>query len=164
MEAEWTYSKTGEQMLRVTVELWPGGRESGKRVIATANIGRVKSGAHADYQVQLEEGLIGNVGDTVLVRSYPRWSASLWDLVGRCIAAGLNGGREELPARPALPDVPVHVSDGVRYVRLSEIPQPARTFFECRIDGSTCPYVEEEPDPRDCAYARDWEDFLSGGR
>lgn len=151
-------------MLRVTVELWPGGRESGKRVIATANVGRVKSGALADYQVQLEEGPIGKVGDTAFVRNYPRWSASVWDLVGRCIAAALSGGREELPARPELPEVPVHVSEGVQYVRLSEIPEPARTFFERRIDGATCPYVEEEPDPRDCAYAHDWHDFLSGGR
>lgn len=28
-------------MLKVTVELWPGDRESGRRVIATADIGRV---------------------------------------------------------------------------------------------------------------------------
>jgi hypothetical protein len=151
-------------MLRVTVELWPNGRESGKRVIATANIGRVKSGAHADYQVQMEESLIGNVGDTASVRNYPRWSASVWDLAGRCIAASLHGGKEELPARPELPVVPVHVHDGVRYVRLSEIPEPARTFLKRRIDGSTCPHIESETDPHDCAYAHDWHDFLSGGR
>jgi hypothetical protein len=151
-------------MLKVTVELWPGGRESGKRVIATADIGRVKNGALADYKARLQEAVIGDVGGTAFVRNYPRWSASVWDLVGRAIAAALTGGKEELPERPISPDVPVHVSDGVRYVRLREIPEPARAFFERRINGSTCPYIAEEPNPRDCAYAHDWLDFLSGGR
>jgi len=34
---------TRGKMLRVTVELWPGGRESGRRVITTADLGRVKT-------------------------------------------------------------------------------------------------------------------------
>ena len=86
-------------MLRVTVELWPGGRESGRRVLATADIARIKSGAHADYEVDLREELLGDVGDTATVREYPRWSASVWDLVGRCIAAAL----QRRPRRAATP-------------------------------------------------------------
>ena len=146
-------------MLRVTVELWPGGRETGRRVIATADIGRIRDGALADYEVDLREGLLGEVGDTEHVRSYPRFSASLWDLVARCIAVALNAGREELPPRPTLPDVPMHVrsSDGVRYVRLDEIPEPARTFFEHNLDGSGIP-------AHGCAFAHDWQDFLEGHR
>ncbi len=66
-------------MLRVTVELWPGGREAEKRAIATADIGRIRNGALADYEVHLEEGLLGDVGDIATVREYPRWSASVWD-------------------------------------------------------------------------------------
>ena len=116
-------------MLRVTVELWPGGRESGKRVIATADIGRVRSGALADYKVHLEEMPLGTVGDNVIVHDYQRWSASIWDMVARCIAVALSGGREELPPRPVTPEVPVHTSGTVRYVLLNEIPEPARTFF-----------------------------------
>jgi hypothetical protein len=42
-------------MLRVTIELLPGGRESGKRVIATADIARVSDAALADYSVALED-------------------------------------------------------------------------------------------------------------
>jgi len=45
-------------MLRVIVELWPGGRESSKRVIATADIGRIRNGKHADYEVELHEALL----------------------------------------------------------------------------------------------------------
>nr|WP_244112486.1 hypothetical protein [Burkholderia gladioli] len=151
-------------MLRVIVALWPGGRESSKRVIATADIGRVRSGAHADYQVHLEEGLLGDVGDIATVREYPRWSASVWDLVARCIAAGLNGGKEELPERPTLPSVPVHLSDGLRYVRLREIPEPAQTLLRRRMAYSTCPVIDEDPEPMGCAYASDWEDLLRGWR
>jgi predicted house-cleaning noncanonical NTP pyrophosphatase (MazG superfamily) len=146
-------------MLRITVELWPGGRESGKRVIAIADIARVKDGAQADYEVELQEKLLESVGEIAHVRNYPRWSASVWDLVGRCITAALNGGKEELPPRPITPDVPVHVrsSDGMRYVRFDEIPEPARTFFGHNLDGSSIP-------AHDCAYAHDWHDFLNGYR
>jgi len=145
-------------MLRITIELWPGGRESGKRTIATADISRIRDGSHADYKVKLKEGLIGDVGDTVLIRSYPRWSASVFDLVARCLAAALNNGNEALPTRPVLPEVPIHVrDDGARYVKLTEIPDPAKTFFERRIDGSSIPYPG-------CAFAHDWDDFLHGSR
>ncbi|MEN8517950.1 hypothetical protein [Burkholderia sp. RS02] len=151
-------------MLRVIVELWPGGRESSKRVIATADIGRIRNGKHADYEVELHEALLGDIGDTAVVRKYPRWSASVWDLVARSIAAALNRGKEELPPRPVLPEVPVHISDNRRYVRLREIPEPARTFFRRNIANSGRPLIEEDPDPMDCAWAHDWSDFLDGQR
>jgi hypothetical protein len=160
-------SKKGEQMLKVIVELWPGGRESGKRVIATADIARVKNGVFADYEVELHEALLEDtgVGEIADMRAYPRWAASVWDLVGRCIAAALNNGREELPPRPVLPEVPVHTSaEGTRYVRLREIPEPSRTLFMKNLYGSTCPLVTEDLEPRNCAYAHDWQAFLEGCR
>ncbi|SIT46209.1 hypothetical protein BN2475_630052 [Paraburkholderia ribeironis] len=55
-------------MLRATVELWPGGRESRRRVIATAKIGRVKNGALADYEIALKEDPLDTVGDIAVVR------------------------------------------------------------------------------------------------
>ncbi|KOE22401.1 hypothetical protein AI46_30140 [Burkholderia multivorans R-20526] len=145
-------------MLKVTVELWPGGRESGRRVIATADIGRVREGALANYEVQLNEALIGDVGDTALIRDYPRWWASVFDLVARCLAAALNNGTEEFPPRPALPEVAVLVrGDGVQYVKLSEVPELATTFFKENLSGSGTP-------GHGCAYAHDWYDFLEGQR
>ncbi|MEZ2307253.1 hypothetical protein AB6809_11555 [Paraburkholderia sp. RCC_158] len=151
-------------MLKVTVELWPSGRESGRRVLATADISRIENGALADYEVLLEEELLGGVGDTAFVRKYPRWSASVWDLVARCIAAGLNGGVETLPPRPVLPEVPVHDSDGTQYIRMREIPEPAQTFFRRNMAHSSRPFIESDREPRDCAWAYDWRDFLTGQR
>lgn len=54
-------------MLRVTIELLPGGRESGKRVLATADIARVSGGAFGDYRVALEDEVLGKVGEHATV-------------------------------------------------------------------------------------------------
>ncbi|WP_321898742.1 hypothetical protein [Paraburkholderia heleia] len=145
-------------MLRITVELLPGGRESGKRVIATADIARVRNGALADYAVVLDDAVLGEVGERAIVRGYPRWAGSVWDLVARGLAAALNQSREVLPPRPAQPEVTVRVNDaGFRYVRLDEAPEPARTFFDQSLCGSGIP-------DHGCAYAHDWFDFLAGHR
>ncbi len=45
-------------MLRVTVELLPSGFVAGRRVLATADISRIRSGALADYLVEMEEDLL----------------------------------------------------------------------------------------------------------
>lgn len=148
-------------MLRVTVELLPGGREREKCVIATADITRVSDGslgALADYRVALQDAVLGEVGERAVVRGYPRWADSVWDLVARGIAAALNRDTEALPARPAKPEVTVYTNDaGFRYVRLDDIPEPTRTFFDRRLAGSGIP-------DHGCAYAHDWFDFLSGHR
>jgi hypothetical protein len=148
-------------MLRITIELLPGGREDRKRVIATADIARLSDGpggALADYRVALDDAVLGEVGEQTVLRHYPRWATSVWDLVARCIAAALNQGREALPPRPAQPQVTVRTNDaGFRYVRLDEIPEPTRTFFDRALAGSGIPDI-------DCAYAHDWFDFLKGHR
>ncbi|MGF7000806.1 hypothetical protein P3T25_009199 [Paraburkholderia sp. GAS32] len=117
-------------MLRVTVELWPGGRESGSRVLATANIGRVKNGAVADYRVKLQEDVQGEIGAATL-DDYPRYASTIWDLVARAVAVALTG-KEELPPRPQQLDVPIHAVGNTSYVRLREIPEPARSLFCAR--------------------------------
>lgn len=146
----------------MTVELWPGGRESGRRVLATADIVRVKSGAHADYAMRLHDDVLGDIG-TATLTGYPRFAGSVLGLAARAIATALAGS-EALPARPVLPEVTVHKSDGVSYVRMGQIPQPARTLFEKRMTGSTCPVIADDPQPTDCVYAWDWEAFLRGAR
>jgi hypothetical protein len=148
-------------MLRVTIELLPGGREDRKRVIARAEIARLSDGpggALSDYRVTLDDAMLGVVGEQTVVRTYPRWATSVWDLVARCIATALNQGGEALPPRPAQPEVPVHTNDaGFRYVRFDEIPEPTRTFFDRSLTGAGIPAP-------DCAYAHDWFDFLNGHR
>ncbi|MGF6727751.1 hypothetical protein P3T43_007143 [Paraburkholderia sp. GAS41] len=149
-------------MLKVTVEIWPGGRKSGRRVLATTYIGRIKDGALADYRVELHEDVQDDTGSANLL-DYPRYSATLWDMVARVIAVTLTG-TEELPPRPRQLDVPVHAAGDTSYVRLREIPEPARSLFQKRIEYSTRPLIEEDPESRDCAYAWDWTDFLAGHR
>ncbi|MFM0152886.1 hypothetical protein PQQ82_09470 [Paraburkholderia sediminicola] len=148
-------------MLKVTVELWPGGRESGSRVLATAKIGRIKSGSLADYKVELSEDPHGKICGSL--NDYPRYASTLWDLVARAVAVALTG-KEELPPRPQQLDVPIRISGNTSYVRFREIPEPAQSLFKKRIEYSTRPFIEEDPMPMDCAYAWDWRDFLDGGR
>ncbi|WP_312892377.1 MULTISPECIES: hypothetical protein [Paraburkholderia] len=142
------------------MELLPGGRESGRRVLATAKIGRVESGTAADYRVELQEDALGDIGAATL-RTYPRLSSTIWDLVARAIAVALTG-REELPPRPQPLNVPIHHAGRTSYVRLREIPEPAASLFRKRIEFSTRPLIEEDPQPMDCAYSWDWLDFLAG--
>lgn len=149
-------------MLRVTVELLPGGRESGRRVLATAKIGRVKSGTLADYRVALQEDVLGDIAAATL-HAYPRLSSTIWDLVARAVAVALTG-REELPPRPQPLNVPIHHAGSTSYVRLREIPEPAASLFKKRIQFSSRPLIEEDSQPMDCAYSWDWLDFLAGRR
>jgi hypothetical protein len=145
-------------MLRVTIELLPGGRESEKRVIATAEIARLSGEAIADYGVALKDAALGEVGERAIVSSYPRWAASVWDLALRGIAAALNHGSETVPPRPERPEVRVYANDdGYRYVRLDEISEPTRTFFDQHLGGSGIP-------DHGCAFSHDWFDFIGGQR
>jgi hypothetical protein len=86
------------QMLRVTVEIVPGGRESGKRTLAVAEIGNIGGASLAHYHVEVSDENPGRLKEAD-VRSYPRWSASVWDLVLRCAAKAMYG-KEQLPERP----------------------------------------------------------------
>ncbi|ODV42739.1 hypothetical protein AWV79_24265 [Cupriavidus sp. UYMMa02A] len=144
-------------MLRVTVELWPGGRTNGRRTLATADIWRARSGARADYEFELGDDLLPDQVWRGCLQDYPRWSATVWDLVARSIAVALTG-TEELPPRPTTPLVPVHGRDsGSPYVLIDEIPEPTRTFFIANLRSSSVPGLNS-------AYVWDWEDFLAGQR
>jgi len=149
-------------MLKVIVEFWPGGRDNGRRVLATAKIGRVKNGALADYKVELQEDVLGDTGAATL-HDYPRFAATIWDLVARAIAIGLTG-KEELPPRPQSLNVPIHEAGNLAYVRFREIPEPALSLFRKRMESSTRPVIDEDAEPMDCVYASDWLDFLTGAR
>jgi hypothetical protein len=125
--------------------------------VSIADIGRVRSGALSDYQIDMEEVLLPDQVWTGALQDYPRWSASVWDLVARCLAVALTG-MEELPQRPSLPQIPIYTSPGtVPVVRLVDIPEPTRTYFEHNLRGSG------KPGP-DTAFAWDWHDFLIGQR
>lgn len=149
-------------MLRVTVELVPGGHETGKRTLAIVEIGNAGGGVLADYDVRVSEEGVPLVTEAC-INAYPRWASSIWDLVLRSIATALTG-EERLPERPEPLKVPVHLDGSTAYVRFSELPEPARSRFEKRMAHSTRPVVETDPEPMGCAYLWDWEDFLAGRR
>lgn len=149
-------------MLRITIELIPGGREGGRRTIAMADLGRIHGKRLGTYDMTPNEEPFGQVGQAVL-SDYPRYGASIWDLVARGIAVVLTG-KEELPRRPSVPVAPTHHVGNVPYVRKSEIPEPARTFFWRSMENSSRPMIESDADPENCAYLWDWEDFLDGKR
>lgn len=147
-------------MLRVTIELLPGGRDAGRKVLATANIGQENGGALADYRVELHDELLGDVGVGV-VREYPRFATTVFDLVVRALAVGLTGG-EEFPARPQQVDVPVRRAGDIEYVRLWEIPEPAQSIFRKLVARLPALVIETESSPKDCVYASIWRRFLAG--
>lgn len=148
-------------MLKITVEILSPGKNHG-RIIATAKLGRLHRCATPDYVVELQEDLYSHP-ERGTIHKYPRFAASIWDLVARSIAVALTG-EEKLPPRAQPLNVPVHHSGGTDYVRLAEIPEPVATIFRKRIEYSGCPVIEDDPSPMQCAYASDWADFLSGRR
>ncbi|WP_288841836.1 hypothetical protein [uncultured Deefgea sp.] len=148
-------------MLKITVEILSPGQNHG-RIIATAKLGRLHGCAAPDYAMELQEDMYRHP-ERVTIHKYPRFAASIWDLVARSIAVALTG-EEKLPPRPKPLNVPVYHSGGTEYVRLDEIPEPVAAIFRKRIEYSTCPVIEDDPCPMQCAYASDWVDFLSGRR
>lgn len=145
-------------MLRVTIELISGGRESGKRILAVAEIGNVGGASMAHYHAEVGDESPGlKEAD---IRAYPRWSASVWDLVLRCIAKAMFG-KEQMPKRPTpvAELVPTHTEEGraFPYVLMAEIPEPAQSEFSRRVSHSTVPMPG-------AAYLHDWQDFLRGQR
>ena len=145
-------------MLKITVSLIPGGIGS-ERKLGEMLIGNVGGAEYASYNCVLAGSDLPEPMEAS-IRRYPRWSASVWDLVVRALAKSLYG-TERIPRRPTLIDVPLHEDDGVRYVRIAEIPEPVRSIFERRMLGSTEPFIEGETH---CVYASDWLTFLRGGR
>ncbi len=145
-------------MLKIVITLVPGGIGP-ERHLGELLIGNVTGGMHSDYQCVLKSADLPSPLCTT-IKHYPRWSTTVWDLVGRAIAKSLSG-TERLPQRPRTPRVPIHTAGTIRYVRMAEIPEPARSVFGHRMRGSTLPVIDGETD---CVYAWDWEGFISGGR
>lgn len=161
-------------MLRVTIELLPGGRKEGAKVLSVAHIwnkGRGKTGFNYGVRLGSEAPGIGHAEQAYdasnkqgEVLDYPRWSESIWALVARGIQKTLRTSAKQqtmgsFPASIAN-RVPVLNSQGISYVRFQDIPDFVRPHFEAFMDHRTAPLIEEEEDPRGCAYSWDWNSFL----
>ncbi|WP_106857301.1 hypothetical protein [Caballeronia novacaledonica] len=89
-------------MLLVTVELFPFGREDGRKSIGQTRVINVAGdAAYGSYLFEVFEGAETPIA-TSLLTDYPRFAGSVWDLVARGVIAALSG-KEELPPRPVHP-------------------------------------------------------------
>jgi len=89
-------------MLQVTVELLPfGDPDAATRkhlgTVEIVNIGGAR--AQASYEVRVFDEAGERIA-TGHLEDYPRFSATVWDLVARGVATAL-AGKEELPPRPS---------------------------------------------------------------
>jgi hypothetical protein len=75
-------------MLKVTIHSGLLDERCRENQLAVLDIAYAKRGALADYLVALSLKGAGQLSPTY-VREYPRWSASLWDLVARALAQAL---------------------------------------------------------------------------
>ena len=149
-------------MLRITVLLIPNGEEANARELARADIGNVSRGALANYRVRVSETNVEG-GKLCSIKEYPRWSASIWDLVLRAIAKA-QYGEEQIPPRPQLLEIPMRRGDGYSYVRLADIPEPMRTAFSDNLDRRMSGMPPGDGTPGGCAFYVDWRDFQAGER
>ena len=85
-------------MLRVAIDIVPGDREGRKSTVAVAEISNIGGALLANYHVEISDEAPGWLKEAE-VRSYPRWFASVWDLVLRYVPKALYG-KKQLPERP----------------------------------------------------------------
>lgn len=88
-------------MLRVSIHAGPINSMARFNQLAWCDIGYDKLAAVAQYKTVLFQSHQG-ASPQREIANYPRWSASLWDLVARALVLGLQpdetSGKEELPA------------------------------------------------------------------
>lgn len=78
-----------------------------------------------------------------------------WDIVDHALRLS-TFGYDELPTAVEL-DVPVRSDEGLSFVCMRDIPEPARSAFERRMRGSGVPVIPGYPD---AVYSWDWLNFL----
>ncbi len=76
-------------MLKISIHAGPVAKAQRFNLVAWLDIGYEKLAPVADYKVVLFQSGLGATAPLAL-NKYPRWSASLWGLVARAIALGLN--------------------------------------------------------------------------
>lgn len=84
-------------MLKVTLHYATPRQVSARNIIGRLDIGYAKLDAHADYKGVMQSSGIGEHGPVRLME-YPRWSASVWDLVARMACLSLNRQEAIWPA------------------------------------------------------------------
>lgn len=145
-------------MLRITVELVPHGDETRARTLATMNIANVGGEEYSDYVIAAQEQFDSQQRNACL-KQYPRWGASLWDMVGR--AASLVAHGTEAPKhRPTSPQMVTVGEEPNAGTDFSEVAKRANPTLEKALQSalahSTCPL--------NGYYWHDVRAFLRGSR
>lgn len=83
-------------MLKVSLHHASPDEVSPKNVLGRLDIGYAKLDALAEYKTVMVKAGVGELS-AVRIHEYPRWSASIWDLVARAICWSLYGVEELLP-------------------------------------------------------------------
>lgn len=97
-------------MLRVSIHAGPLAKMSVFNRVDWLDIGYADLGPIANYKALLFTAGQG-AGPPIAINAYPRWSASLWDLVARAIALALAPDPDHRSETiPALPEKPKHVA------------------------------------------------------
>lgn len=76
-------------MLKVSLHHATPARVTARNVLGRLDIGYAKLDAVADYKVVMTAAGVGEL-PPAQIKDYPRWSASVWDLVARAICMCLN--------------------------------------------------------------------------
>lgn len=80
-------------MLKVTLHYGKPGEVTHANMLGRMDIAYAKLDARADYKVLMFTAGVGEQ-PPVRILDYPRWSASIWDLVARAIRLTLNGSED----------------------------------------------------------------------
>lgn len=83
-------------MLKVTLHYATPSQASARNMLGRLDIAYARLDALADYKAVMFANAVGEMPPVQLL-SYPRWSASVWDLVARAVCLSLNGS-EAFPA------------------------------------------------------------------
>lgn len=142
-------------MLRITVELIPHGNEQKAKKLAQMNIANIAGTEYSDYLVVAQERYDSLTQRHACLKNYPRWGASIWDMVGRASFL-IAQGSEAPKSRPVSPPL-VAVDGGMDFTPEAKLANPClQLALEAAMSGSTAPL--------NGYYTCDLVGFLQGSR
>ena len=140
-------------MLKVTLHNSKPGRTSPNNLLGKLDIGYAKLNSMADYKAMMLSAGIGEHAPISLT-DYPRWSASMWDLIARVICIGINRREAVWPA-----DIP-NARRGAYIENMTAIVEHWPDGFEIR--RATIGTAHVEMCARRCNYVATFDDDMCG--
>jgi hypothetical protein len=142
-------------MLKVSLHFATPGMVSARNVLGRVDIGYARLDATADYKAVLQTSGLGEAAP-VSLKDYPRWSASVWDLVARVVCLSVYRREAVWPA-----ELPLE-SKGAFLENLTAVVEHWPDGFETR--RATVATAHLTMRRRRCHYKATFEDDLTGKR